>query len=350
MTSRLSSAAGLALVLAMALWPQAAEAASLRLHASVHGSNVKLSDLFTGLEAGQDCDIGPAPDPGKHIVVPTTQLVAIASQFGVDWQPGTGYASTVLERQARLVRQDEVLAVLKPALIADGAPVDGEISLASFVSPVLPAEVTAAPDIQVLDYDPQSGRFSAAMVFQVEDAEPVTGRLVGRTVRKISILTLAHALPAGAILTMDDLQPASIAANMVHGASITLATDAVGLALKRPLPANMPLLRDMLARPVLVDRGRPLILRLETNGLTLTAAGIALESGSAGDRIHVLNSMSRAVLVGEVLGASDIRIEPGSAPVATKTNTMAGALSSSAVGLSDGGRGWTRFAQEAQNP
>ncbi|MDG6095722.1 hypothetical protein LOC54_11625 [Acetobacter sp. AN02] len=46
------------------------------------GGQVHLSDLFDGLLPGQDCEIGPAPEPGKRLTIQAAQIGAIASQRG----------------------------------------------------------------------------------------------------------------------------------------------------------------------------------------------------------------------------------------------------------------------------
>ena len=105
----------------------------------------------------------------------------------------------------------------------------------------------------------------------------------------------------------------------LRGAPMTGTAEVQGLALRRPVAAGTPLLRDMLVRPMLIERGRPVVLRLQSAGLQLTAAGTALEAGAAGDRIHVVNSLSRAILVGQITGTAEIQIDPGTAPVVGQT-------------------------------
>ena len=211
---------------------------SLRPVISVHGEMVRLSDLFIGLQPGQDCDIGPSPAPGKRIIIPSTQLAAIASEFGVDWQPGLAYQSAMLERLARIVTQGEVIAVLRPALIGNGAGPDSDISLASFVTPALPIDVTSPPEIQTLDFDGRTGRFSAVIIFTYPGSDGVTVRVVGRADQQIDVLTATHTLPAGALLLPADLQLLRIRVNALRGAPLTVAAEAEGLALKRSVAAG----------------------------------------------------------------------------------------------------------------
>ncbi|MGI4747947.1 MAG: flagellar basal body P-ring formation chaperone FlgA [Janthinobacterium lividum] len=326
-----------------------ARAVSLRNHVMVHGNAIKLSDLFSGLSPGQDCEIGPSPAPGKRIVVPPVQLAAIASEFGVDWQAGAGYAAAVLERQARPVTREEILSILKPALLADGVPAGSDVSLGAFATPLLPAEMTAAPEIQSLDRDPQSGRFSAVLLFAAADTEPVSLRVVGRLEQRVSVLALSHPMPAGSLVSAADVQMVRVPIAGLRGVPLTSIAEASGLSLRRPLGDNVPLMRDMLVKAMLVDRGRPVVLRLQSGGLALTAAGTALEAGAAGDSIHVVNSLSHAILVGRIIDSADIQIDAGTAPLIAQANGQTSSLPRILPGASVAARGWPSGLQEASN-
>lgn len=73
-----------------------ANAATLKPFSALPGSIVHLSDIWDGVK--DDKPLGPAPAPGGRITVPAAQLVAIARQFGVDWQPGSSGDRAILER------------------------------------------------------------------------------------------------------------------------------------------------------------------------------------------------------------------------------------------------------------
>lgn len=324
-------------------------AASLRSKVELRGETVRLSDLFANLQPGQDCEIGPAPAPGQHIVVPPPQLAAIASEFGVDWQSGPSYQAVTLARLARVVSREEILAVLRPALMAAGAPAGSEVSLAAFTSPQLPVEVTSPATIQTLDYDPQNDRFSALVLFGGSGVDAATLRVVGRAEQLATVVTLSRAVKAGEVLSATDLQVVRLPVRTIRGTPIVSPDEAIGLSLLHSIGPGGPLLREMLAQPMLVERGRSVVLKLESLGMSLTAAGTALEPGAAGDRIHVVNSFSHAVLIGQVMRDAEIQVEPGSGPVAERSSGRETALPRFGADASRSTPGWAALAQEAQN-
>ena len=349
--TRRSACLALFLLMAAQVWTTDAHAsnASLRTSISVRGQMVRLSDLFADLQPGQDCDIGPSPEPGKRIVIPPSQLAAIASEFGVDWQPGVSYQSATLERLGKVITRQEVLAVLRPALVSDGADAASDFSLSAFVSPTLPVDNAATPQIQALDLDPRTGRFSAVLLLLNPGADGMTLRVAGRAEQRVDVVTTTHALPAGSILLSGDLQVLRVGLGSLRGAPVTGMAEVQGMALRRPVAAGMPLLRDMLVRPILIERGRPVVLRLQDAGLQLTAAGTALEAGAAGERIHVMNSLSHAILVGQITAAAAVQIDPGTAPVVGQAIAGENGLPKIPDQAAARGLGPANYAQEAQD-
>src|ERR1700712_816246 len=136
-----------AVPLGVASFSEATMAAQPRPLVGVQSGAVRLSDLFSGLEPGQDCEIGPAPAPGGRIVIEQPQLAAIATQFGVDWQPGMLPARVILERKARLMTREEILPLVRSALASAGAPEDSEVSFSTRAALMVPAEAAGRPEI-----------------------------------------------------------------------------------------------------------------------------------------------------------------------------------------------------------
>ncbi|WP_428376597.1 flagellar basal body P-ring formation chaperone FlgA [Lichenicoccus sp.] len=293
---------------------RAGEAAQPRLVVSLHSDTVRLSDLFSGLEPGQDCTIGPAPAAGQRIVVAQAQLVAIAVQFSVDWQPGFRPASVVVERKGRQVPREQLLPVIQAALVGLGAPADSEVALGAFVAPMVPAEFTGLPDVEQLTYDQSDGKFGAQLAFSTAGSEPVRIRITGVAQEMVQVPVLSHPMGAASIIEPQDLQTIRVRRSLVSDRLVLVASDAVGMALRHQMTGGSLIPHDALTRPLLVSRGMPVLLRLQSDGLTLTMQGQAIDGGALDDRIHILNGTSRAVLVAQVTGAGQARVDPGAAP------------------------------------
>jgi len=134
---------GLLCFLVLGLAATHATAATLKPMATLQRPDVLLSDLFDDAGPLAARVLGPAPAPGGRITVAAPQLAAIARQFGVDWHPSSSTDRAVLERPGRLLAREALLEPLRAALRGAGAPVDFELNLPEFATPMVPQEATA---------------------------------------------------------------------------------------------------------------------------------------------------------------------------------------------------------------
>ncbi len=318
--------AGAVLALLGLLAAAPAGAATLKPFSELTAPVVRLSDLFDGLHPGEDRPLGPAPAPGARFSVEAPQLTAIAHQFGVEWQAASPSDRAVVERAGRPLGREQLLAVMRPALEAAGAPADAELDLGGFAPPMLPTE-GARLDVSQLDYDGASGRFTAMLTATQDGGEPLRLRLAGAVAAMVELPVLLHRAAPGMPIGPSDLQMARVRATLVRGQSVAAPAQAVGMVARRPIPPGQPIALADLARPLAVERGAAVLLELDSAGLTLTAQGQALDGGAAGERVRVLNMGSRAVLFGLVEGSGRVRITPGSAPLSTPARPYAPARS-----------------------
>ena len=295
-----------------ALLPSVAAAATLRAVVEVKGSVVHLSDLFAGLEEGQDCVLGDSPPPGTRLVIQQPQLEAIASQFGVSWEPLATNARVVLDRQGRTVDRTTVATMLSNAFSKQYAMGDSVVTLFSFDD--LTVDRDAALDVDEISLEQPSGQFHAVLVGSIGGQETLRFSLVGKVERLLTVVVPSRAIAQGEVIADQDLTMVQAPASRVRGEPVTRIEDAVALVAVRPLSAGSPISRSDLRRPDLVLRGGPVMMQLETAGIDVEAQGQALESGALDDRVRVLNPASHAVLLATVIGQSNVRIDPGSTP------------------------------------
>jgi flagella basal body P-ring formation protein FlgA len=298
-------------VLAICIGAANAEAATLRSTTTLHASVVRLSDLFDGAGANADRVLGPGPGAGGRIVVEAAQLGAIARQFGVDWRPASSGDRTVLDRPGRPLRREDALDAVRSALIATGVSPDCDIELSDFTPPLVPLEANPRPVVSDMDYDATAGRFGAVLSISGEAMEPIHLRLAGRVDDTIELPVATTRLLAGSVLRADDMHIARVHTSLIHGEVMHRPSDAVGMQVKRQLAAGQPLAVSELTRPAMVQKGATVRMELDSPGIVLTAQGQALEAGAIGERIRVLNPVSRATIEAEVIGPDRVRVAPG---------------------------------------
>ena len=299
----------LSMLLACAALP--ATAATLKPFTTLSGPVVTLADLFDG--AG-DRALGPAPAPGARITVEARQLEAIARQYGVDWRPMGASDRAVLDRPGRALGRDEVTGPLRAALAAAGAPRDGELELPGFTAPVVGMGATQ-PEVMQLELDSSSGRFTALVSVAGDGGPAAQLRLSGRMLEMADVPVPRRRMVPGDVIETGDLEWVRMRATQAKGEVVRAMREAVGQALRHAVQPGQPIQLADLGRPVVVQKGTPMLLALNTPGIELTTQGVAMEPAGMGERIHVLNPASRVVVEAEVTGPGRARVLPGSAPV-----------------------------------
>ena len=305
-----------AYVAPLAITANPAEAATLRTMTTLHGPRVKLSDLFDDAGTNADHVLGPGPVPGGRIVVESAQLAAIARQFEVDWHPASNADRSVLDWPGKALSREAALAALREAVAASGVrPEDCEIALASFSPPTVPFDSAPHPLVSQLDFDRASGRFSAVLSVTGDGVEPINTRITGRVDELIELPVATARLPAGTVLRVEDVHMARVRAALADREVARQPADAIGLQLRHQVAAGQPLVLSDLAHPEVVRRGADVMMLLDSPGIVLTAQGKAMDAGAVGERIRVMNPVSRAVIEADVIGADRVRVSPGALPL-----------------------------------
>jgi flagella basal body P-ring formation protein FlgA len=302
-------------ILALGLVSADADAATLRTMTTLHAPVVLLSDLFDDAGANAGRVLGPGPGAGGRIVVEAAQLSAIARQFGVDWRAASGADRAVLERPGRPLRRDDVLKAVRDALVAAGASGDCDVELAGFTPPLVPFEADPRAVVSDLDLDSGIGRFSAVLSVTGEAMEPLHVRVTGRVDDTMELPVSTTRLLPGSVLGPDDVRMARVHVTTIRGEVVRRPVDAIGMQAKRQIASGQPLGAADLMRPSMVVKGATVLIVLDGPGIALTAQGQAMDSGAIGERIHVLNPVSRAVVEAEVIGPDRVRVAPNTLPV-----------------------------------
>ena len=294
--------------------PGIAASATLRPVVTLESNVVRLSDLFDDAGPGAERVLGPAPVPGTRIVVESSQLSAIARQFGVDWRAASPADRTLIDRRGRMVPREDVLAALRAALNAVGAPEDATMELPGFTAPLVPAEATTEAGIEQLDYDAGTLRFTATLAITGADMATQRMRLSGRLEEHTDLPVPTHRILQGTVIGPEDLHMVPVRSSLIRGEVVRTAAQALGMVLRHPAVPGQPVLVQDLARPPAVLKGARVTMELQTPGLSLVAQGQALENGALGERISILNPASRAVVVAEIIAGNRVRVAPDSPP------------------------------------
>jgi len=292
-----------------------AVAATIKPHTVVTARHVRLSDLFSGIEPGVDCDLGDAPALGTSYTLGQAQLEAIARQYGVDWVDRGPVSGVVVTRAARTIDTETMIAVMRRILSARGVPDDSAVRVSGFADIKVPAEFSAAPVLVHLDSSgAHQSRFTATFSVPGDDG-PIVFRVSGSYETSANILVPRRAIALGEVLTPDMFEVRTVPSGSVPDGAISLSTDVTAMIAQRMLPAGQPFTRAAIQRPLVVRLGMPVIAVYSADNLRITASGIAMDDGGIGDVVHIASAATRMQVAGTVVDHGEVEIAPGTTPL-----------------------------------
>ncbi len=298
----------------------ASAAARLKPYVEITGSVVHLSDLFSGLDPGQDVQLGAAPAPGSQLVIRAAQLGAIADEFGVTWDGPRDGVSTTLLRRGHRIDVGSVTAKLHETLLAAGIDAKSIVTLDRFTSPMVDDSASIA--VEPPELDAMRRKFRTVLRATCGQDEVLAMDLTGSIETAIPVVVPVRAIKTGEIIAAEDVTITSIAESKVPANAAMRIDEVAGEEARMPLTNAMPIAESMLRRANLVHKGSPVAIHLVEGGIDIAAQGTALGSGALQDRVPVLNPSSRAVLFGWVIGDSEVRVDPGTRPTTPSPNMM----------------------------
>ena len=286
------------------------------LHATVNvtGDIVRVGDLIDNAGASAQVAVYRAPDLGTTGLLPTAQVIAALRSHQVIGVDTRNIKEVAVTRLARSIDAKEVeLAVAKAVEHRSGLGDAVNISV-SFDQPVqdlkLDATNTGALAPSAVRVDPRNGRFDVTFEF----ANGVTAgatklRFTGTAIETVEVAVLTRNIERADVLRTSDIVIERRAKAELGGGEPISRVAAIGMQTRRPLRAGQPLKTLDLAKPDLVQRDQDVTIIFQTAGIYLTTRGKALDSGSEGDTVSVLNVQSKRTVSGRVSGRGQVSVE-----------------------------------------
>lgn len=145
---------------------------------------------------------------------------------------------------------------------------------------------------------------SAALLALLAPAAPAVA-----APQTVEIAVLSSAVPAGEIISANDLETRTVDARRARGA-LSLA-EIAGLEARRPLSAGAPLRAHDLRQPTLIKKGQAVTMVVSHGALTIATKGKALEDGSEGSLVRIQNITSNQIVQGEVKANGLVSVSAG---------------------------------------
>jgi flagella basal body P-ring formation protein FlgA len=278
--------------------------AALTLKESVVVSDdvVRLGDLFAQPLSMGDSPVAQAPLPGQTIVLDNRFLRSLIRAYALDWAPASKYQRVLVARAAQKIDPSQVTQQVKDAL-RDYLGTDKEVEIAFDVGDtnlVLPTNVPATLAVQDIRFDAASQRFAAQLIVPASGPTLISRLVAGSVYETVQLPVLARSVAPGEVIQLADLDWLAIRIDRVAANAVTDPKQLVGMTARRPLRSNQMLRMSDITMAAAIQRGTMVTLMVQTENMTLTVQGRALEDAAIGQPIRVINTMSNKPLTGVV--------------------------------------------------
>ncbi|HEY2248676.1 MAG TPA: flagellar basal body P-ring formation chaperone FlgA [Bradyrhizobium sp.] len=301
----------------------------LRATVNVASEVVRIGDVVDNAGAFAQVPIYRAPDLGTTGSLPVAQVLNVLRAQGVIGVDAKDIKQVMVTRRARTVEARAIEIAVAQALehrngLGDAANIN--LTFDRDVADLrLDASNTGAMLATSARYEPRNGRFDVTFQIANDNGNPTQLRFTGSAIETVEVAVLTRNVERSDMLKSADVvverrpraEVGSDAAGREH---------ALGMQMRRSIRAGQPLRIADLARPDLVQRDQAVSIIFQTAGLYLTTRGKALDNGTEGDVVSVLNIQSKRTVTGTVTGRGQITIQiatPAPTPDTASTETMA---------------------------
>ena len=286
----------------------------LRATVNVTGDIVRVGDLIDNAGAAAQIPVYRAPDLGTTGVLPAAQVITMLRNHQVIGVDVRDVKEVAVTRLARTLETKQIgLAVARALEHRSGFGDAANISV-TFDQAVQDLKFDAANNSTLsptaVRLDPRTGRFDVA--FELGDsgtATPTRLRYTGTAIETAEVMVLTRNIDRNELLRSGDLMVERRPRAELAGGEPASRELAVGMQMRRPVRAGQALKTTDLAKPDLVQRDQTITLVYQTAGIYLTTRGKALESGSEGDIVSVVNLQSKRTVTGRVTGRGQVSVD-----------------------------------------
>jgi flagella basal body P-ring formation protein FlgA len=129
------------------------------------------------------------------------------------------------------------------------------------------------------------------------------------SIRAYKIVAVAsNQLLRGRRISPNDIALAEMDIEKLKYGYFTQPEPILGMQLKRNLTVNAPFTPKLLRLPIVIQRGEQVTISAQASTLSVKTNGVALGSGTVGDKIPIRNLKSQRVVEGKIISAGHVAV------------------------------------------
>ena len=284
----------------------------LRANVTVSSDVVRIGDLIENAGTAAQIAVFRAPDLGTTGSLPVAQLLSTLRSHQVIGVDTRDIREVSVTRASRVLASKDVEFQIARVLERRNGLGDAASISVNFERDLreLQLDATQTGDMRatVVRFDPRNGRFD--ITFEIPNDvtyTPTKLRFTGTAVETVDSAVLTRSMERNEVLKASDItierRPKAEAGN-----DFATRDRAIGMQVRKQLRAGQILKVADLGKPDLVSRDQSVTLIFQAPGLYLTGRGKAVDSGTEGDVVNVLNLQSKRTVQGVVIGPGQVSI------------------------------------------
>jgi flagella basal body P-ring formation protein FlgA len=277
---------------------------------------VRVGDLIDNAGSAALIPIYRSPDLGTTGALPVAQVLSVLRAKQVIGVMTGDIREVQVTRLARTLANKDLETAVASALerrfgLGDAANIT--VTFDRGVSDMrLDASNSGVLQPVATRYDARSGRFDIAFeVNNDNNPTPTKLRFSGTAIETVEVAVLTRDIDRTDLLKSSDIVLERRPKAEVTGEPAS-RDRAIGMQLRRPMRSGTPIRVADIAKPEFVQRDQNVTVIYQVPGLYLTTRGKALESGTDGDTVNVLNLQTKRTLTGTVTGRGQVTIQGAS--------------------------------------
>lgn len=285
---------------------------SLRASVTVSSDIVRIGDIVENAGSAAQIAIFRAPDLGTTGSLPVAQLLTALRTHQVIGVDTRDLREVSITRSSRTLVSKEIEQQIARVLERRNGLGDAANISVTFERDLRELQLDAAHtgDMRatIVRFDPRNGRFD--ITFEIPNDvtyNPTKLRFIGTAVETIEAAVLTRAVERNEILRSSDVVVERRPKTEI-GNDVINRDRSVGMQARKQMRAGQALKAADLGKPDLVSRDQGVMLIYEAPGLYLTGRGKALDNGTEGDIVNIVNLQSKRTVQGVVTGPGQVTI------------------------------------------
>jgi flagella basal body P-ring formation protein FlgA len=284
----------------------------LRANVNVTSDIVRIGDVIENAGSVAQVALYRAPDPGTTGSLPTAQLLAKLRNYQVVGVDTRNLSEVSVTRLSRALTAKDIERQIAHLLERRNGLGDADNLTITFDRELrtLHLDPSITGDLQPANvrFDSRNGHFDALLeIAAAGGSSPTRLRFTGTAVETVETVVVLRNVDRNEVLKAADVaverRPKAEVGN--DGARFEKT---VGMQTRKALRAGQVLHSVDLSKPDLVQRDQMVTLIYEGDGIYLTMRAKAIDSGSEGDTVSVMNMQSKRTLQGTVSGTNQVTI------------------------------------------